>query len=107
MLKHKHTIPQAGDIITIRVAGDEIIGEVLEVTEQQLILNRPLTLISTQQGVGFGPVTLLGDPEASVAYVVSHIQAYMTARQEIVDQYRQAVSGIQIAPAGSVVSAKS
>lgn len=102
MLLHKHHTPEKGSIITIRIGGEEVIGEVEEVTEQHLLLKRPLTLMNTSQGVGFAPATLLGDPESTIMYMNAHVQAYMSSRPEIVDQYRQAVSGIAIASADSV-----
>ena len=102
MLLHKHHTPEPGEIVAIRVGGEEVIGEVVTDTDHSIVLNRPLTLMNTPQGVGFAPATLLGDPESTIQYMKSHVQAYMSSRPEIVNQYRQAVSGIAIASADSV-----
>jgi hypothetical protein len=90
---------KVGEVVAFRlVSGDEILGEVTDVTDSEVSIKKPCTLAIGQDGnVGLTPAALLANPEKSVVYSLSQVMARMTPREDAVKSYMQFSSGIQLA----------
>ena len=94
---------KVGDIISLVTMSGEYVGKLSEdMGENGLVLEDPRMLIQTQDGMGFAAgicVTGVKDPkEATFQQYV-----FMTdTNDQIKDAYRSAVTGIEIASAGTI-----
>lgn len=96
MLKQKYT---EGDIIAFRlVTGEEILGKVKESDESTLTVDNPRTFAPDGQGnVNLVPITFMGDQSKPVVFHKDAIVARITPREDFVNGYRSATSGIATA----------
>ena len=98
----KQELFKKGEVAAFRlVTSDEIIGEVVEVTDAEISLKKPCTLAMGQDGnVGLTPAALLSDPEKPVVYFRNQIVAVMEPRVDAEKAYTTFATGIQLAPPG-------
>ena len=104
MLVEKGPAFKEGEIVAFRLTtGDEIIGKVTSSDREEIFIEKPCTLMMTQNGLSLTAASMMSDSEKPVAYMRSHIVARMTPHTELEAGYRSATGGIQVAPQGLVV----
>jgi hypothetical protein len=85
-------------VTTIRLlTGEEIIGRFVREDDKGITLDRPVMLGATQKGMGFLPVCISIDDSSEFTYKHIHVMFSAKTRQEIVDAYIKATTGIQLA----------
>lgn len=99
MLINKNKNAEQGNVVTIMLTtGAEVIGEIIETTDDTITLKKPLTLgANPQGGFGLAPAVMLGDPQGAVRYERRNILAWLTNQDQAEKGYRQYASGITIA----------
>lgn len=103
MLINKTQQIEEGEVVTFKIStGEEIIGKVSKVTDTEFSVNKPMTMVNTQQGVTLAPAVVLGDPEGDVTYFKQHMIALMKTRKQVEEAYLSMSSGIQIASADAI-----
>lgn len=103
MLEDKKAVFTVGKIVAFRITtGDEIIGEITALDKESITIRKPCGLqIQPQSGqVGLAPATVLGDPEADVAYQRNAILAVMKPRPDAEESYKDYASNIALLPKG-------
>ena len=64
MLVNKQSSYNSGDIVSFKLAnGDEVIAEVVEVTDTGWIVKRPFVVVPSQQGIGLMQALFTGNIE--------------------------------------------
>ena len=99
MLEDKNAVFEIGKIVAFRITTvDEIIGEITDIDKESIMIKKPCGLqIQPQTGkVGLAPATVLGDPEADVAYHRNAILAVMKPRPDAVESYKEYASEIAL-----------
>ena len=99
------------EVVAIRTtSGEEIIGKLVEETEQALTLSKPILvqLQMMQQGgaaISFGPFSLARDDSGEFTfYRSSLLTAPAKARDDIRANYIKAVTGLDIPTSGGASS---
>lgn len=105
MFVDKSTVIQPGEIVGFKmVTGEEIIGKVIDVTHDELHLEKPCTLGMAQGGqLALSPASYMADMEKPVTYSKAHIVAWFIPHTELESGYRSATGGIQVPPKGVIM----
>lgn len=86
------------NIITVKlVSGEEVIGREKKNTDDVIVIEKPVMLAATQQGLGFAPLCISIDDASEFVFKQVHILFTAPTRRELVDQYIKATTGIQLA----------
>ena len=85
-------------------SGEELIGKIVSKTMTEYVVNKPLVLVNTQQGVQFAPLMLMADQSSDI--ILRNVCAEATPVKQLETDYQSAVSGIALPPsAGSFMRA--
>lgn len=83
-------------------SGEEFICKVVEETDTSYAVLKPLCLVSTQQGVQFAPLLLLGSPDERV-HIPKPVIHSLPAESQI-SQYESMTSGIALPKKSSIIT---
>jgi len=75
-------------------AGEEFIGKVVEESMMSFMVEKPLSMVATQQGFQFAPFLMMADPEKAINVpkpVITGIPA-----PKLQEQYEQATTSIAL-----------
>jgi len=93
----------AGDIVCFKVVnGDEIIAKIVEVTDTGFVVNRPCTVIPSQQGLGLMQSLISADINNNVELKNQHVIMHGTVITDIENHYIRTTTGIQPANSGII-----
>ena len=96
MLLNK-SIYDKGDIVTFMlVTGQECIARIVECKEEGFEVEKPLSLMPSQQGMALIPLGMTAQIN-TVVLKYQHIVFHGITTKEAADSYLQGTSGIQIA----------
>ena len=87
---------KVNDIVSMKlVTGEEVIGKLLEDTNDSIRLGKPFMLMKSQQGPALAPFLLSVDPNTSEAKMDKmHIIALFKTQQETARSYIEHTTGI-------------
>ena len=92
MLKQTQQVPYIGIFKT--ATGDEFIARVTEETMYGYLVEKPLCMVSTEQGLRFAPFLIMADQEKAINIPKPVITA--TPAAQLKAQYESAISGIAL-----------
>lgn len=78
------------------VSGEEVVARVSETLTDHLIIDHPLTLANTGNGVGLAPASFLSDTNEKIYLRVSAVSLSGTAAKQIRDAYIETVTGLKL-----------
>lgn len=85
-----------GDIVSLKlINSDELIARFDSENNDEVVVEKPLSVAITPQGLGMMPWMFLGAKD-KVTIKKSHIFAYMNAKKDAADQYLQGTTGIAL-----------
>ena len=84
------------------VNGDEIIAKIVEEDANGFVINKPCTVIPSQQGMGLLQTIFTANTEKPVRLERSHIMLHAPTIKEMENHYIQTTTGIQ--PAGGIIT---
>ena len=90
-----------GDVITIKLtSGEELVGKFEADDDKTIKVNKPLTLVASEKGIGLQQVLFTADIDKS--YTIKHqaITLIHKTRSEFAEAYTKQTSSIVQAPAG-------
>ena len=70
--------------------GEEVIGRVLEITDKEFIIKRPMMLIRTEKGIGLGPFMFSTPQHQEFRIHRNSIMAYSPTEVEMAKKYTEA-----------------
>lgn len=98
MLIKKSSKYDKGDVITLRlVTGEEVVGKLAEESETEFVVERPLTLASGPEGLGFTNPSITADNKRDFVIQRKHVMLHNYTNDAFKTAYLEATSGIQIA----------
>jgi hypothetical protein len=93
----------AGDIACFKIVnGDEIVAKIVEVKDDGFIVNRPCTVIPSQQGLGLMQSLISADINNNVELKNQHVIMHGTVITDIENHYIRTTTGIQPAKSGII-----
>jgi hypothetical protein len=93
----------AGDIVCFKiVTGDEIIARIVEETATGFVVNRPCTVIPSQQGLGLMQSMFSADINNNVTLKLEHIIMHGPVIKDIENHYIRTTTGIEPASKGII-----
>ena len=90
-------------VVSIITNSGEYVGKMLEKDESTIVLENPVMVMATEQGMGFaGSVAMTGEekPKAITFYNISHAT---NTNSQVESAYRQHTSGLITAPTNGVI----
>jgi len=90
-----------GDIATFKmINGEEVIAEVLSLTDSGWMVKDPYSLAMTQQGLQVVPSMFSADNEKEVPIQKAHVLMHGVTKKDAKSVYIQQVTGLVVASAG-------
>lgn len=86
------------NITTIKlISGDEIIGRLVESSDDHVVISKPVQIVASQKGIGFAPICISIDDASEFTFKTSHILFSAPTRSELEEAYIKSTTGIQLA----------
>lgn len=96
MLITESTI-KPNSIVTFKfIGGDEVVAKVIEISEANYTVTKPQVVLMAQQGFGFAPFVLTGDPAREILLSKTHIIAALPTHERVAKEYIKITTGIQL-----------
>lgn len=96
---------QEGDIVVFKVStGEEIVGKFVEEKAEGFVLDKPCTVIPSQQGIGLMQSLMCADINIKVTLNKNTVIMSAPAIDRIQAHYIQTTTGIQTQSAGGIIS---
>ena len=94
-----------GDVATFKLSnGDELVAKVEATTPAgDFVLNKPHSVIPSQQGVGLYPSLITADPDSNLSIAASHVMMCAPTVPEIEAHYIKMTTGVVVAPKQSII----
>jgi len=93
----------AGDIVCFKITnGDEIVAKIVEATDTGFVINRPCTVIPSQQGLGLMQSLISADINNNVTLKLEHVIMHSPVITDIENHYIRTTTGIQPAKSGII-----
>jgi hypothetical protein len=94
----------SGDIIAFKtVNGDEIVAKIVEDNPTEFIVDKPCTVIPSQQGIGLVQSLFTADQRHSISISKTHVIMHSKVIDQMQNHYLQTTTGIQPVTKGSIV----
>jgi hypothetical protein len=89
------------DIVTLKlISGEEIIGKFVNENTNEVVLEKPLMLAMSQQGIGMAPVLMTVNPDSKLNFNKLAVAIMAHSDDEIAKQYTFQTTGIQPVTSG-------
>lgn len=93
-----------GDVVSFKlVNGDEVIGKIIEQTDNSWIVHKPCTVIPSAKGIGLMQSLFTADQNKSITLKDQHVIMHSYCVKEIENHYFEVTTGIKPVTAGSIV----
>lgn len=87
-----------GEVITLKlVTSEELVGKLVEETSEHYVIERPLTLVMSAQGLGLQPWLFTVDANKPAKINKDKVLVVASTLKEMADNYLQGTSGIALA----------
>lgn len=94
-----------GDIVCFKlVTGDEVIAKIIETKDVGFVVNRPCTVIPSQQGLGLMQSLISADINNNVTLKAEHIIMHGPVVSDIEKHYIHTTTGIQPVTKGGIIT---
>lgn len=86
-----------GDVVSLKLtSGEELVGKVIEESDDSISLSKPMMIAATQQGLGLAPFMFSISNDAKVVLNISSILCVIKTEKEFAAQYTENTTGIAI-----------
>ena len=95
----------AGDIVCFKLStGDEIVAKIVSADADGYTVNRPCTVIPSQQGLGLMQSLISADINNNVEIKKIHVIMHGPVIKDIENHYIRTTTGIEPAPSGKIIT---
>lgn len=95
----------AGAIVVFKIAtGEEIVAKVLEEKDDHFLLDRPCTVLPSQQGVGLIQSLICADINISTPLYKANVIMHAPVMNDIEKHYIKTTTGVEIITRGGIIS---
>lgn len=89
---------KTGDTVSVKlISGEEVVGRIGELTQDVVILTKPMTFIMGPQGLGMVPYMFSAPQDAKIKIKESAIVAIVKTDENVNKQYIQQTTGLKLA----------
>jgi hypothetical protein len=104
MLVNKSRVSE-GDIVAFKVVnGDEIVGKLVHEDADSFEIDRPCTVVPSQQGIGLIQSMFTADPKISISISKTHVFMHAPVIPQMESHYITTTTGIQQMTKGSIIT---
>ena len=94
-----------GDVVSFKLAtGDEIIARLSEDTDTEFVLDKPCTILPSQQGMGLIQAVLTADQERKFYLSKHHVVLHAPSIDAMQKHYLKTTTGIEPITRGSIIT---
>ena len=94
----------AGDIVGFKlVNGDEVVAKIVSEDMISFTVNRPCTIVPSQQGLGLMQSMFSSDINKDIELRKEHVMMHAPVIKQMSDHYFQTTTGIQPVTKGSLI----
>jgi len=88
---------KVGDTVSIKLSsGEELIAKLTDETADKIVLEKPLTLVAQQQGIGLAPFMFTVSPDAKLNINMKNVICMNKTIEEMAKQYTSQTTGIAL-----------
>jgi hypothetical protein len=92
-------------IVTFKlVNGDEIIAKIIEETANGFTVNKPCTIMPSQQGIGLIQSMFTSDLNKSIQLDKQHVMMHAPTMDDVKNHYIKTTTGIEPVTAGGIIT---
>lgn len=92
------------DIVSFKlVNGDEIVAKLTDENDNEFTISKPCTVMPSPKGLGLIQSLFTSDLNRDIKLEKRHVMMHALTQKDVESHYIQTVTGIQTAPAGSIV----
>lgn len=93
-----------GDIVSFKlVNGDEIVAKIAESDGDNWKVERPCTVVPSQQGIGLMQSLFSADLNTPIEIRREHVMMHAPVVSQLESHYIQTTTGIETVPKGSII----
>jgi hypothetical protein len=94
----------SGDIVAFKVVnGDEIVAKIVDDNATEFVVDKPCTVIPSQQGIGLVQSLFTADQKNNISISKTHVIMHSKVIDQMEKHYIQTTTGIQPVTKGSIV----
>ena len=86
------------------VNGDEIVAKVIEETDTDFTINKPCTVMPSNQGIGLLQSIFTSDLNKNISLSKSHVMMHSLTMDKMKNHYITTTTGIEPATAGGIIT---
>jgi hypothetical protein len=84
--------------------GDEIVARIVEETHDGFVINKPTTVMPSQQGLGLIQSLFTSDLNKNIQLSKKHVMMHSPTIKDIENHYIQTVTGIEPVTPGRIIT---
>lgn len=94
-----------GDIVAFKmVNGDEIVAKIKSLNSTSWMVDRPCTVLPSNQGIGLVQSLFTGDINTAIEIRAEHVMLHAPVIAEMESHYIQTTTGIKTVSKGSIIT---
>ena len=86
------------------VNGDELVAKIVEETHDSFVINKPTTVMPSQQGLGLIQSLFTSDVNKSITLDKRHVMMHSPTIKDIENHYIKTTTGIEPVSAGGIIT---
>jgi len=88
---------KVGGVYTLKInSGEEIVSKVVEVEDDTLVLEDPVSIAPSPQGMGLVPSVFTANAKKNVRLNTTSVSLVAETADEVKDKYREATTGVTV-----------
>jgi hypothetical protein len=88
---------EIGKVYTFKLnSGEELITKVVEITRDNIIIEEPVSIAPSQQGMGLVPSMFTADPKGKFTLNTNSVSLYAETEDNVRMKYLEATTGIKV-----------
>ena len=86
-----------GKVFTFKLnSGEELIAKIVEITRDNVVLQEPVSIAPSQQGMGVVPSMFTADPKGKFTLNTNSISLYAETEDAVRMKYLEVTTGIKV-----------
>lgn len=86
------------------VNGDEIVAKIVEESDNDFTINKPCTVMPSNQGIGLLQSIFTSDLNKSISLSKNHVMMHAVTMDRMKDHYIETTTGIKPVTAGGIIT---
>jgi hypothetical protein len=86
------------------INGDELVAKIVEETDDAFVINKPTTVMPSQQGLGLMQSLFTSDLNKNIRLSKSHVMMHAPTIKDVENHYIKTTTGIEPVTAGGIIT---